>query len=33
MYSEIHEDVPLENIDAVCTAFEDFMNYYEGCDM
>ncbi|MGQ9596518.1 MAG: uroporphyrinogen decarboxylase family protein [Thermoproteota archaeon] len=27
MYSEIHADVPLENIDAVCTAFEDFMNY------
>jgi len=32
MYSEIHADVPLENIDAVCTAFEDFMNHYGGCD-
>jgi uroporphyrinogen decarboxylase len=28
MYSEIHSDVPLENIDAVCTAMEDFMDYY-----
>ncbi len=32
MYSEIHADVPLENIDAVCTAFEDFMNYYGECN-
>ena len=32
MYSEIHADVPLENIDAVCTAFEDFMNHYSVCD-
>jgi len=32
MYSEIHADVPLENIDAVCTAFESLMNYYGGCD-
>lgn len=31
MYSEIHADVPLENIDAVCTAFEDFMNYHGEC--
>lgn len=29
MYSEIHADVPLENIDAVCTAMEDFISYYE----
>lgn len=33
MYSEIHEDVPIENIDAVCTAFEDFMNYYNKCNI
>lgn len=32
MYSEIHADVPLENIDAVCKAFEDFMNYYGECE-
>jgi uroporphyrinogen decarboxylase len=32
MYSEIHADVPLENIDAVCTAFESLMNYYGECD-
>ena len=28
MYSEIHSDVPLENIEAVCSTFEEYMDYY-----
>jgi len=31
LYSEIHADVPLENIDAVCNAMEEYMNYFNNC--
>ncbi|MGB9896226.1 MAG: hypothetical protein ACPLN2_10045, partial [Thermoproteota archaeon] len=31
LYSEIHADVPLENIDAVCSAMEEYMNYFNNC--
>ncbi|MEM3809326.1 MAG: uroporphyrinogen decarboxylase family protein [Thermoproteota archaeon] len=31
LYSEIHADVPLRNIDAVCNAMEEFMDYYDNC--
>lgn len=31
LYSEIHADVPLENINAVCDAMEEYMNYFNNC--